>query len=145
LSIGSHVFDWTIDRVFFASWELSEINDALIDVRLTLVKHTRFLELVFVFNGWVEVVCDRCLEPLKLDLASEAKMIVKFGEHESDSDQDDVITLPYDEDRLNVAQYLYEYAHLYLPIRRIHLDDANGKSGCNEEMLLKLNQYLIEN
>jgi uncharacterized metal-binding protein YceD (DUF177 family) len=123
---------------------MSEIGDASIHVQLTLVKHTRFLELHFVLDGWAEVNCDRCLDPLKLDIASEAQMFVKFGDHagEDDSD-DDVMILPYDEDQLDVAQYLYEYAHLSLPIRRVHPDDANGHSACNAEMIRRLEQYLV--
>jgi uncharacterized metal-binding protein YceD (DUF177 family) len=125
---------------------MSEINNASIDVQLTLVKHTRFLELDFVLGGWAEVSCDRCLDPVKLDITSEAQMFVKFGDHagEDDSDDNDVIILPYDKDQLNVAQYLYEYAHLSLPIRRVHPDDANGNSTCNAEMIRKLEQYLVD-
>jgi len=145
LSLGSHVFDWTIDGGFFASYEISEINDASIGVRLTLVKHSRFLELNFVLNGWAKVNCDRCLDPLKLEIASEAKMFVNFGEQagEDDSEGNDVVILPYDEDRLDVAQYLYEYAHLSLPLRRVHPEDENGRSDCNAEMISKLEQYLV--
>ena len=145
LSLGSHVFEWTINGSFFTLYEMSEISDASIHVQLTLVRHTRFLELNFIMNGWAEVNCDRCLEPLRLDMESDARMFVKFGEQEGEdeSDDDDVIILPYDEDRLDVAQYLYEYAHLSLPIRRVHPDDANGDSTCNAEMLSKLNEYLV--
>ena len=146
LSLGSHVFDWKIDDKFFALYEMSEISDASINVQLTLLKHTRFIDLLFVFDGWVEVSCTRCLDPLKLDMTSEVKMYVKFGDQvgEDDSDNDDVIFLQYGEDRLNVAQYIYEYAHLNLPIRRVHTDDANGKSRCNEEMITKLEQFLVK-
>jgi len=145
--LGSHVFDWTIGSSFFALYEMSEINDANIEVQLTLVKHSSFLELRFVLNGRAEVSCDRCLDPLKLDIASEAQMFVRFGEQvgEDDSEGNDVIVLPYDEDRLDVSQYLYEYAHLSLPIRRVHPEDANGHSACNAEMIQKLEQYLVEN
>jgi len=141
------MFDWVLDGRFFAGYEMSEINEANIDVHLTLMKHTRFLELDFVLNGWAEVICDRCLDPLKINLASEAKMIAKFGDvaAEEDSEDDDVIVLPFGEDRLEVAQYLYEYAHLNLPLRRVHTDDAGGHSSCNAEMLRKLEQYLVEN
>ena len=147
LSLGSHVFDWTIGSGFFAMYEMSEIHDASIEVQLTLVKHSGFLELHFMLNGWVEVSCDRCLDPLKTEMASEAKMYVRFGEQagEDDSEGNDVIILPYDEDRLDVAQYLYEYAHLSLPLRRIHPTDANGRSACNAEMISKLEQYLVKN
>jgi len=146
LSLGSHAFDWIIDGSFFKSYEMSEISDAHVQVQLTLVKRSRFLELHFVLNGWVEVSCDRCLDPLKLDMASEAQMYVKFDDHagEDISDDLDMVILPYDEDHLDVAQYLYEYAHLNLPLRRVHPDDAKGRSTCNEEMISKLEQYLVE-
>ena len=141
LSLGSYVFDWKIDGSFFEMYELSEISDAGIDVQLTLVKHSRYFELNFDFNGWVEVACNRCLDPLKLEIASQAQMFVRFGDHsgEDESDENDVIVLPYGEERLNVAQYLYEYAHLSLPIRRVHPQ----KDECNAEMLTKLEQFLV--
>ena len=146
LSFGSYVYDWKIDGSFFESYEMSEISDACIQVQLTLVKRSRFLELHFAMNGWVEVSCDRCLDPLKLDTASEAEMYVKFDNHarEDTADDLDVIILSYDDDRLDVAQYLYEYAHLNLPLRRVHPDDAKGRSTCNAEMIRRLEQYLVE-
>ena len=144
LSLGSHIFDWVLDDRFFALYEMSEIGNASIGVQLTLVKHSRFLELNFILNGWAEVNCDRCLDPLNVEIKSEPRMFVKFGEHEGedDSDDNDVIFLPYGEDRLDVAHYLYEYAHLSLPLRRVHPDDANA---CNVEMIHKLEQYLVKN
>ena len=143
LPVGKHLFDWTIGSSFFAMYEMSDISDASIDVQLTLVKHTRFLELHFAFDGWAEVSCDRCLDPLKIDVASDARMFVNFGEHEGedDSDDNDAIILPHGEDRLDVAQYLYEYVHLSLPIRRVHSDETD----CNQEMMRKLEQYLVKN
>jgi len=146
LSLGSHVFDWVLDGSFFALYEMSEIGNASIDVQLTLVKHSRFFELNFVLDGWAEVSCDRCLDPLKLEIRSEPRMFVRFDEHasEDDSDDDDVIVLPYGEDQLDVAQYLYEYAHLSLPIRRVHPVDVDGQSACNAEMISKLEQFLVK-
>jgi len=125
-------------------YEMSEISDASINVQLTLVKHTHFLELHFEMNGWAEVNCDRCLDPLNLEVASKAQIFVRFG-NDSVEDDSDVITLPYEEDRLNVAQHLYEFAHLNLPIRKVHADDANGQSLCNTEMINKLEQFLVNN
>ena len=127
-------------------YEMSEISDAGIDAQVILLKQSNLLELKYVLNGWVEVPCDRCLDPLKVDIASEAQMYVSFGDKagEDDSDDNDVVILPYGEDRLNVAQYLYEYAHLSLPIRRVHPDDENGLSECNVEMMSKLEQFLVK-
>ena len=147
ISLGSHVFDWKIDDKFFAMYEMSEISDADVIAQVTLLKHTRFMELDFLLNGWVEVACSRCLDPLKLEMASKAKMYVKFGSNsgENDAEEDtDIVILHHGEDRLNIAQYLYEYAHLNLPIRRVHPDDANGQSRCNAEMIKKLEQFLVK-
>ena len=147
LPIGGSIFDWVIDDSFFARYETSEINGANIDVQVTLIKHTRFLEIDIDLSGWVEVICDRCLDPLKLEMASKTKMIVKFIEDasEDDTDNDDVIFLPSGEDRINIAQYLYEYAHLNLPLRRVHPGNEDGSSSCNAELISKLEQYLIDN
>ena len=147
LSSGSLQFGWNIDASFFAMYEMSEIGDANVEAQVNLMKHSNFLELKYVLNGWVEVACDRCLDPLRLDIAAEAQMYVRFGDEagEVDSDDVDIVILPYGENHLNVAQYLYEYAHLSLPIRRVHPDDENGQSKCNAEMMNKLEQFLVKN
>ena len=148
LSLGNHSFDWTLDKEFFALYEMSDISDSYIEAQLNLMKHSGFLELIFVLKGWVEVVCDRCLDPLKLDMKSEAQMYVKFGEQQGDydteEDDDDVIFLSYGDDKLNVAQYLYEYAHLSLPMRKVHPLDVNGQTTCNVQMISKLEEYLVK-
>ena len=122
---------------------MSEISDASVNVQLTLIKHSSYFELNFDFNGWGEVACSRCLDPLRIDISSQAQMFVKYGEEfgEEYSDDNDIVVLSYDEDRLNVAQYLYEYAHLSLPIRRVHPEEKQ----CNAQMLAKLEQFLVKN
>ena len=145
--MGSHVFEWIADKEFFTNEEVSEIEDANINVHVTLIKHSHFLELDFLMEGWAEVICDRCLDPLRVDVNLDTKMYVKFGEGNDDiqeSEDTDIIMLPYDEDVLDVSQYVYEYAHLSLPIRRVHPAGENGQSTCNEEMIQKLNQYLVK-
>ncbi len=104
------------------------------------------MELDFALAGMAEVSCDRCLDPLKLDIELETKMYVHFGNHVSEGDEDDsdVMVLSHDEEQLDIAQFIYEYAHLSLPARRVHPDDKTGKSTCNEYMIQKLNQYLVE-
>jgi uncharacterized metal-binding protein YceD (DUF177 family) len=133
-------------KEFFAAYETSEIEDAAIEVQVTLLKHTQFLEVDFQLKGWVEVVCDKCLDPLSIALDTEAKLYVKFSRisNEDDDSDDDVIILSQGENEFNVAHYLYEYAHLGLPIRRVHPDDEAGKSTCNQEMIRQLNQYLVD-
>ena len=63
---------------------------------------------------------------------------------ELEGDEDpDVAYISKTESHLNVADWIYEFINLSIPMQRIHPDDANGKSGCNPkvlEMLEKMNQ-----
>ncbi len=147
LSVGSHLFEWVIDKDFFTAYEMSEIDQADINVQVTLVKRDQFLEIDFLLEGWAEVPCDRCLDPLSVDIRTESKLYVRFGgsfDEEDSEDGNDVIILPPDEDELNVAQYIYEYAHLGLPIKRVHSNDGSGKNRCNEDMIGHLEKYLVK-
>ncbi|MDR1864983.1 MAG: DUF177 domain-containing protein [Bacteroidales bacterium] len=146
LSAGTHSFEWTVGKDFFAAYAASEINDADIRVKVTLGKHPQFLEVDIVMEGWAEVECDRCLHPLSVDIETEAKLYARFDSLsvKDDSEGDDVVILSHDENELDMTHYLYEYAHLALPIRRVHPDDQTGKSMCDGEMIKRLETYLVK-
>jgi uncharacterized metal-binding protein YceD (DUF177 family) len=69
-------------------------------------------------------------------------LMVKFSETEKDPDEE-VLFLHPDEHQLNLMHYLYECTSLVIPLRKVHPDLANGEPGCDQEMLNKLDQYLI--
>ncbi|MDR2848063.1 MAG: DUF177 domain-containing protein [Bacteroidales bacterium] len=140
LPLGSHSFEWSVGKDFFASYEMSEIDDATIKVQVTLVKHTQFLEVVLQIDGRAEVQCDRCLDPLSVDIDTEVPMYVKFGETsgEDEDDENDVIILSHSDTELDMKHYIYEYVHLALPIKRVH-----EKGKCNKEMIARLEQYIV--
>jgi uncharacterized metal-binding protein YceD (DUF177 family) len=54
-----------------------------------------------------------------------------------------MITIPADENDLDMKQYFYEYIVLALPIKRMHPDDSTGKRTCDPEMLEKLREHII--
>jgi uncharacterized metal-binding protein YceD (DUF177 family) len=120
---------------------MSEIDDANINVQATLVKHTQFLEVELQIAGQAEVQCDRCLDPLLVDIDTEVAMYVKFGETpgEEDDDENDVIILSHNDMELDMQHYIYEYVHLALPIKKVH-----GEGKCNKEMMARLEQYLVK-
>ncbi len=146
-SEGVHFFEWNIDKSFFAKYEESEIGDANIAVQIEMRKHDRFLEFDVTLNGWAEVPCDRCLDPLKVPVDLKTKLYVEFGHKDvanmEDAEDADIMVLPYDEDQVDLAHYLYECAHLGFPMRRVHEIGADGKSLCNEAMVKKLTQYIV--
>jgi len=142
LKEGSHLYDFKIDSDFFASFEKSEIHEASLEVVVNLVKRSSHLEMKIVISGTVSLTCDRCLELYAQEIITEDKVLIKFGDQWEEAD-DEVIVMPDGENEIILDQLFYEFAHLGLPLKKIHPDDKNGKSSCNPEMLAKLSQHMV--
>ena len=130
LKLGVHSFRFQLENLFFESYEFSEITDASIIAEVELEKMNNMMVLKFHLKGMVNSLCDRCQDPLKINLNFDDKLIVKFGEETNDTD-DEVLILGPSEYELDLSQYLYEYAHLSLPAKKVH---KNTKD-CNQEIL----------
>jgi uncharacterized metal-binding protein YceD (DUF177 family) len=55
-----------------------------------------------------------------------------------------VVWIAPESGQLDLSQYLYEYAMLSLPIRKVHPDLPGGKPGCNPEMLNLLKNFSVK-
>jgi uncharacterized metal-binding protein YceD (DUF177 family) len=143
IKVGHHTFEFEINKKFFDLFEESEIKDGELIAAVEIDKSSTHLDLDIKISGKVRVCCDRCLEMFDHPVECENRLLVKFG-HEKDESDPEIITLPRDEHDLDLRQYLYEFIHLALPIRRIHPDNAEGMSTCNPVMLKKLKEHLVE-
>lgn len=140
LALGSHEYQFKIDDSFFKNFEYLDIDNGLLELKLELVKESTLLNLLFSFEGFVELVCDRCLEKFNLDVEDSFRLIIKYGEeHEEISDE--IVTIPSSESSIDISQYIFEYINLMLPISRFHPDDKDGNSTCDEDMIDRLNEY----
>ena len=140
LSEGLYEFDFEIDDLFFEGLEYSDIKKGGLKVKVYLNKKSTFLELDFQIDGYVELICDRCLDEYKQPVNYEGKLYVKFSEKE-DELADDVICLLPTDNELDISHYIYESINLSIPLKRVHPDDENGNGTCNPEMLEKLENY----
>ena len=145
LKYGISHFDYQISAPFFEQYPEGEIEKGEIEVDLKLDKRNRFLWLQFDVKGFVEVDCDRCLEKMEQAVQFKKEVIVKFAEtipEYNKEDDTDVVYLNLGEISINIAQVLYEYIVLSLPIKKVHPTDKNGKSLCNPKVLEILEQGL---
>jgi len=140
LKEGNHEFDYLIGKAFFELFDGSPVDLGNIEVKILLEKHSTFLELHLSFSGNVELICDRCLEPYNQKIKGNASLFVKFGDTESE-EGDEVIWLQPEEHQFNVAQLIYEYIVVNIPLRHVHPSLKGGAEGCNPEMLRKLKEY----
>ena len=143
LKEGRYSFEFEVNNEFFEKFEESEIKEGTLLATVEVDKRTTHLDLLVKIVGTVMISCDRCLEMFSYPINCKNRLIVKFGNDTANNDAD-VIYLSTDEYELDLRQHLYEFIHLALPIRRVHPLDKNGKTGCNPEMIKKLNELLID-
>ena len=139
LSEGKHQFDFSINDRFFAEFENSEVEKGELEVQVELEKRSTYLSLSFTINGVVELICDRCLENFIFPVKSNRKLLVKFSEKQVE-DEAELIYLHPTAFEVEVAQFIYEFVILSLPIRRVHPDGENGESLCDPVMIKKLEE-----
>ena len=140
---GMHEFIFEIDDQFFEHFENPEITGGKLKVIIRMQKSNTFLELIFNLEGSIKTICDRCLEEYYAGVVAEEVLYFRFGENFTEL-QDNVVIIPREENRIDVAQYIYEYAVLNLPVKKVHPDDENGKSQCNPDMINLLEKHTPE-
>lgn len=139
LSEGKHLFDFEINDRFFAEFETSEVAKGDLKVLVELEKRSTHLRLTFSIKGIVQLICDRCLENFSYALESTRELLVKFSD-EPVEDEAELIYLHPTDFQVEIAQYIYEFVILSLPIRRIHPDGEDGESLCDPVMIKKLEE-----
>jgi len=140
---GKHLFEYYIDESFFANFEYSPIRDSKIKVYLCFDKKENHLVLDFELKGTVNVQCGRCMEYFDYPLDNKNKMMIKLSSEEIEN-TDEMITLDAEAIEFNVAQLIYEFINLALPLNLVHSENEKGESGCNPEIEEKLKEINVD-
>ncbi len=142
LKPGVHEFNYDLNNQFFIDKGAVDYTNATANVKLLLEKNTGFMLLKFEIGGKADVNCDRCGNPLKMDLWDEFKMLVKLvdnPEEMNEQEEDpDVFYLSRTESHLDVSNWLYEFVTLSIPMQRMCSPEEMGGPQCNNEVLRKL-------
>lgn len=142
LKEGAHEFKFHINGSFFKQFEDSEIKECDLSIDVILNKLNRIMELEINMKGTVDVMCDVCLDNFDLAVKYSGRIIIKFGKTEDEDDE--VLYINENASEIKLGQYIYESIHLSLPYKKVHPVDKKGNSGCNMEMIKKLNLHRIE-
>ncbi|NCI47029.1 YceD family protein [Sediminibacterium soli] len=144
LKPGIHVYEYRIEDKFFAPYGKQDFEHCGADVKLTLDKKTGFMQLRFDVGGSVEVTCDRCGNPLPVQLWDEFNILVKMvdnpDEMNAQEDDPDVYYISRGESHLYVSDWIYEFINLSIPLQKMCLEEEKGGPGCNKEVLEKLKE-----
>lgn len=145
LKPGIHVFDYVVEDKFFTAYGEQDFKNCKANIKLTLDKKTGFMQLKFDIDGSVEVICDRCSNTLTKQLWDEFNLLVKIvDEPELMNEQEedpDVYYISRGESHLHIANWIYEFINLSLPMQKSCAEEERGGPQCNNEVLEKLKKF----
>ena len=141
LSDGEHHFEFEIGDQFFASITNAVVPAGNVKVDVLLTKHPSMITLQFSFSGSVETVCDRCAISYPFPVEGKERLIIKLGDEPSGDE--DLVVLPRGEHEFNIAQHIYEYIALSLPLRLVPCESTGDESICDKTTLARLDEYSV--
>ncbi|AWW29977.1 DUF177 domain-containing protein [Echinicola strongylocentroti] len=122
LNEGTHEFPFDIEDEFFEHFKDNDIvKKGNLKATILLRKEVNLLEATFIIDGTVKLTCDRSLEEFDQALYTEEKIIYKYGSEEQEINEE-IIMITRDTPKINVAQLIYEFIILALPVKKIHPD-----------------------
>jgi uncharacterized metal-binding protein YceD (DUF177 family) len=143
---GLHEFEYRIEDKFFTDFGPQEFNNCQTTIKLKLDKHQGFMQLNFDVDGKVESNCDRCGNPLTVQLWDEFKLIVKLVDDpdtmNSQEEDPDIYYLDRHESHLSIASWIYEFITLSFPLQHICPENEKGESTCNQKALAELKKLM---
>lgn len=144
LKPGEHEFAYEVSDKFFEDYPPQDFTNCKATVKLKLDKKSGFMLLKFDVDGKVEVNCDRCGNNLPLQLWDEFNVVVKMvddPEEMNEKEEDpDIYYISKGESHLHVADWIFEFINLSLPMQKMCKEDEIGGPQCNKEVLEKLRQ-----
>ncbi len=117
---GTEVRSMQADDEFFARVQGNEIQSGSVRVEMQIRYTSGVFVVAFQFKGEVQVMCDRCLEPMMQPVEGDAELRIKLGE--TYEDDGDIIVVPENEGIADVSWQVYEQIALQIPIRHVHAD-----------------------
>ena len=119
LSNETHDYEYVIDSSFFQGFEGSYIEKGNLNVKVALTKSETLLMSSFHIDGIVGLICDRSLEPFDYEIKTSNNLIFKYGDDYVEL-TDEIVTIPHNAQKINVAQYIYEFIGLAVPMKKLH-------------------------
>jgi uncharacterized metal-binding protein YceD (DUF177 family) len=148
LKPGVHEYNYEINDRFFEAFQQQDFRNCKAKVKLHFDKISSFMLLKFEIGGSLEVTCDRCNNELPLELWDEFNITVKMVEEPglmNDQEEDpDVYYISRGESHLDVAEWIYEFINLSLPMQKTCDFEKMDGPHCNKAALEMLKKLEIE-
>ncbi len=121
LEIGHYDYRFELDNTYFSTIEKTELLGGKVEVNAQLDLRADDYDLSLTIYGKVQVTCDRCLDPVDIEVDNTEDMAPLLGEVEA----------------IDLDWLAYEQIIVNLPLVHCH-----PEGGCNPEMAALLQNHL---
>ncbi len=138
LKLGVHEFDFEIRDQFFVDFPGSPMEKCDLKINLSLDKQEGLFQLTFDIEGTLNVPCHLCGQEFDMEVIDQHKLLVKLEDaraSEDIHDEEEIIYISRNETKLEIAQWIYEFIILSLPIQIVHPLNEKGESTCDQATL----------
>ncbi len=119
LKSGCYDYDFDLGKEFFEQFKNEELSDGRVHIAAVLQKNERVMMFEFKIEGEVSTLCDRCLGEIKIPINGTEHLNVRLSDTET-SDDENVAILPEGAFEIDLAQWLYEYVAVRIPMQHVH-------------------------
>src|SRR5258705_5880511 len=139
LKPGIHEFNYEITDKFFEAFQEQDFRNCKAEVKLELDKKNGFMLLKFELGGQLEVTCDRCNSNVPLELWDDFNLIVKVVDEpevmNAQEEDPDIYYIGKGESHISVANWIYEFINLSIPMYKTCSYENMDGPYCNKEAM----------
>ncbi len=118
---GTDNYEFLLDDDFFRAMESIDILGGAVKVSLAVRRANEANYFAIHCQGTIQIVCDRCLEPMDYAVEADYDLAVKYGDEYDDSN-DGVLIVPEGDNDLDVAPIVYDTIALSIPLQHVHAE-----------------------
>ncbi len=119
LSNKVHTYEFEMDDSFFDLFETEIVSGGKLLANVTLDKTESLLTFNIDIKGTVRLTCDRSLDEFDYPVDVQEVFRVKYGDENMEL-SDDLWQITSGTQSINIAQHLYDYISLSLPMKKLH-------------------------
>jgi uncharacterized metal-binding protein YceD (DUF177 family) len=138
LSNKQHLYEFELDDSFFDLFTKDIILGGKLLAKVVLDKTESLLTFHFDIKGHVRLTCDRSLEEFDHPVDLQETFRIKYGPENAELN-DDLWQITNDTQAVNIAQHLYDYIGLSLPMKKLHprfLAEMEEEEDNDEDILI---------
>ncbi|GAB3538255.1 DUF177 domain-containing protein [Pontibacter brevis] len=119
LSNKKHLYEFELNDSFFDLFGKDIILGGNLIAHVELDKTESMLSFLMDIKGHVRLICDRSLDEFDYPIDEQGTFRIKYGEENAELD-DDLWQITPNTQSINIAQHLYDYIGLAVPMKKLH-------------------------